>query len=417
MVASCGRLGFRERPGTDGAIDVPADSGASARCGGIDLLADTFTATTPSLQWYVYQNGGITTVQTGGQAVITLPATTAASSNYGGFDSVLRYDARGQRITVEVPQTVSAATTAQTDIQLVSPADDTVSIVEESGKLFATQYIGGTGAMLDMIPYDPVAHRWWAFHEDAGTLAFETSPDGVTFTSFSSMPAPAFVGRVAFVLESGSFESVTNPGTSRFDNVNGGTAAGSFCAASTLGDDFNSGTIGDEWAGAYTSGGCTYQETGGQVTVSLTTGAGEECALRSANAYDLTSDAAFTEITAVPGIAQTYAVLRASVAGGDAVEVAIAGTQLQCGQIIANNYTTSCSIPYDPVAHRFVRLRGAGGMIAWETSPDATTWTTRGQIASPIALDRVLLSVGAGTNGAPAMASSATFGTFNVLPP
>ena len=349
--------------------------------------------------------------------MITLPATTMPASNYGGLQSVLRYDLRGQRAKVEVPQTVSTATTAETDIQLVSPADDTVSLSEISGNLSAAQYIAGTGSSLHMAPYDPVAERWWAFREDAGTLLFETSPDGVTYTTFYSMPAPAFVADSAFILESGSFESVTNGGAGHFDNVNGGVATGSFCPASTLRDDFSSGTLGDQWAGSYTSGGCTYAESGGQLAFALGTSGGEECSVRSGTAFDLTNDAIFTEVVTTPGIAQTYMVLRASVLGSEDVEIVVAGTLLECGQIIANNYTTSCSIPFDPVAHHFLRLRGSDGMLAYETSPDGMTWTTRAQIARPIALDAVQLSLAAGTNGAPAAASTAAFGTFDVLPP
>src|SRR6185312_1622148 len=111
LLAACGWLGFREHPAGDASgdgFDAPGDSGGSAaRCGGMTLLADTFAANTPAQQWYTYAHGGITTLQTGGEAVITLPATTLASSNYGGFQSVLRFDLRGQRVAVEVPQTTS----------------------------------------------------------------------------------------------------------------------------------------------------------------------------------------------------------------------------------------------------------------------------------------------------------------------
>ncbi|MBV8761674.1 MAG: hypothetical protein JO257_30550, partial [Deltaproteobacteria bacterium] len=421
-LAGCGRFGFDARAGSDAPLDGAHDAASdgaigSAQCGGIDLLADTFTANVPSPQWYSYKNGGITTVQMGGQLVITLPATTIASAAYGGFGSVFRYDVRGQRIAVEVPQTASTATTAQTDIQLVSVKGDILSIIEESGQLTASQYINGTGTNLTMIPYNVGADRWWAFREDAGTLAFETSPDGVTFTLFSSIPTPAFASLVSFALETGTFETVMNGGAGHFDNVNGGTPSGKFCPASTLRDDFNSGVIDDRWAGQFTSGTCTYGESNGHVTIALDTAGGEECALRSATGFDLTNDAVFTEVVSAPGLAQTYTVLRASQQNGDNVELSIAGTTLDCAQIINSSYSTSCSIPYDAVAHRFLRLRGSAGMIAWETSPDGMTWTTRAQVASPIALDAVFLTIAAGTNGAPAMASQAVFGTFDVLPP
>lgn len=356
-------------------------------------------------------------MQTGGEVVIALPATTLASSQYGGFQSVLHFDVHGARVAVEVPQTVATTTNAETDIQLVSVEDDTVSITEEAGELQAAKYVGGMTTVLGMTPYDAATQQWWALREDAGTLYFETSPDGVTYTAFQSMPTPSFASLVAFIVEAGSYQTEMNAGAAHFDNVNHGTRSGQFCPAGTLRDDFNSGTVGDEWGASYISGNCSYGESSGHVTFSLTAAAAEECVLRSATAFDLSNDAVFTEVVSATGLAQTYTILRAAIPSGDAVEVAINGTSLQCGELIGGTYMTTCSLPYDAVAHRFLRLRGSDGMLAWETSPDGTTWTTRGTAVPPIPLDAVWLSVGAGTTGVPAAATTAVFGTFDVLPP
>lgn len=41
------------------------------------------------------------------------------------------------------------------------------------------------------------------------------------------------------------------------------------------------------------------------------------------------------------------------------------------------------TLPYDPMAHRWLRFREAGGTFYWETSPDAKTWTTRRSVTTP----------------------------------
>lgn len=38
---------------------------------------------------------------------------------------------------------------------------------------------------------------------------------------------------------------------------------------------------------------------------------------------------------------------------------------------------------WDPVAHRFLKLRVAGGVMYWETSPDAQTWTQMNSLTVP----------------------------------
>ncbi|CAL9313851.1 hypothetical protein [Streptomyces sp. SudanB91_2054] len=41
------------------------------------------------------------------------------------------------------------------------------------------------------------------------------------------------------------------------------------------------------------------------------------------------------------------------------------------------------AIPYDPVAHAYLRIRQAGPDLLWETSPDNATWTVRRTVAAP----------------------------------
>lgn len=43
------------------------------------------------------------------------------------------------------------------------------------------------------ISYDPVAHRWWRFREDAGTTYLETSPDAATWTAHRTLATPAWI--------------------------------------------------------------------------------------------------------------------------------------------------------------------------------------------------------------------------------
>ncbi len=41
------------------------------------------------------------------------------------------------------------------------------------------------------------------------------------------------------------------------------------------------------------------------------------------------------------------------------------------------------TLTYDPVAHRWVRLRRSGNSVLWDTSPDGVTWTNRRTLATP----------------------------------
>lgn len=41
------------------------------------------------------------------------------------------------------------------------------------------------------------------------------------------------------------------------------------------------------------------------------------------------------------------------------------------------------SVPYDPIAHAWLRIRETAGVLYWETSPDSRTWTIQHSAASP----------------------------------
>lgn len=71
--------------------------------------------------------------------------------------------------------------------QLVFQVDAVTNLL-----LMAT-HVNFTDAAAAQTPYDPVLHAWLGIREDAGTLVWETSPDGREWTSQHSTTAPAWV--------------------------------------------------------------------------------------------------------------------------------------------------------------------------------------------------------------------------------
>jgi hypothetical protein len=416
LASACGRIGFEARNG-DAPVGTSdsSDSGVAA-CGTTALLADTFDAAATSPQWSPYMNGSITTMQSGGQLVITLPATTSGSF-YGGYGSSWSYDLRGSRVFVEVVQTTSTATHAQTNLQVAGSSGDYLELAEEHGTLRAYSTVNSVQSTIGSIAYDPVMHRWWQMREAQGTVYFETSADGATFVAFASLPTPAYASLVEVAIEAGTYQAETAPGAARFDNLNNGTPSGNYCAASSLRDHFDTGAIGPAWGNAYVSGGCSYAEGAGGVTVSLVSTGTQDCALVSASGFDLRGDAVFTEVTVVPSsTGQTFSYLRVAAPNDDSISLETGGNNLYCAQDIGGTYSTLCTLVYDSNAHKFWRISESAGMTSWQTSPDGANWATLLTHASPISLDGVDLAVGAGTNNAVASPGAATFATFDQFP-
>lgn len=82
----------------------------------------------------------------------------------------------------------------------------------------------------------------------------------------------------------------------------------------------------------------------------------------------------------------------------------------------ANGVTESSLpyIPYDPVQHRWWRIREQSGSIYWDTSPDGSNWTNRRVATWPLASTVIRPTITAGYSSA-AATDDAIFDNFNFL--
>jgi len=407
----CGRLRFDPVSGGGDAPSAPA-----LRCGTIELLADDFQSSTKSPAWNPYTYNGTSVAQGGGELVATIVPTGGAGA-YAGYGSYYRMDLRDARLYVHVTQVLSPATRGVTRFQATPDVNNNITILEAAGVLYALIGTGGTQVTIGSIPYDATDDAWWQLREDQGTVYFETSPDGQTFTAFASAATPAFAASARIDLSAGTDRPETNPGAAHFASLNGGTPSGQWCPATMLADDFNSGVIGLECGNSYMSNGATYNETGGSVTFGVPGTLVIETALVSAMAYDLSESAIVTQIQTVPVASSCNGFMRANTPSNDYMVFAANIASLTCLRGIAGSSQQVCQVPFDATAHKLWRLRGASGTAYWETSPDGSTWTTQYSEPSAFPLGAVGIGVGARENGTVGSVQTAVFDTFNQLPP
>lgn len=153
----------------------------------------------------------------------------------------------------------------------------------------------------------------------------------------------------------------------------------------TLTDDFNDNAADPiRWPDSYEPGG--YSETGGRARVLCTTAYN---AYSSAAGYRLRESRIHCRVyPPAAGGATTEAwvqvLVQTTTLGTDAVfEIsAITGNLVMASR---TGYFDSgqVAIPYNPVAHAWLRLRETGGNLYWDTSPDGTTWTNRRTTTAP----------------------------------
>jgi hypothetical protein len=202
----------------------------------------------------------------GGRAVIDL-ADDANGGRFAGYLTEDLFDLRDARVSVEVVETAAPSDASVTYVTAEYPNGDGIEIRVLGDTLDLRHLLGGEETVVGQLPYDPVAHRFWALREAGGTLFWETSPDGSSFTARAQAPAPFDVEWVRLSFGAGTWDNVIDPGRAVFDSYNGGVASGSRCAASSLVDDFDDGAVGRVWTRSYDSASCTRQETGGELVI------------------------------------------------------------------------------------------------------------------------------------------------------
>ncbi|HET7233198.1 MAG TPA: hypothetical protein VFJ16_24520 [Longimicrobium sp.] len=132
-------------------------------------------------------------------------------------------------------------------------------------------------------------------------------------------------------------------------------------------------------------------------------------------AYDLTDSEARVELLRVATAPGARTGLAAISSGGGYVIIWVFDGQVECTQTTAAGVTTSLrKVPYDPPAHRWLRLSERAGNTRWEVSPDGEAWTVLCQNANPVTLTAVQLEFGVSVTVSQPWPGTAVFDNFNV---
>lgn len=400
-------------PGPDAPIGPEPDAAPPALCGRPDVFTDTFDDLHEMWGWS-FENPNSPRAVTGGHGVVTLTGSTG----YSGFGTSRWFDLTGGRVFVEVPVMANPATHAHAIVQVMSGGENRLVIVQENGTLYFDRWLAGVATTIASKPYDATADRWWQLREAGGTVYWETSQDGVSFVTRASAPTPGFAGTVRIELAAGTWQAETAPGEVHFDNLNGGgSPAGRWCKTASMSDDFEDGTPGMTWMRPYAGGGCTWAETGGGavMTPSMT---GGYCGYVSGTDYDLTDSSILVEVTEMVALTPSIgAYFKAETADDDAVEISQWGGTLSFVYWLNGSMkNVVASVTWDPVAHRWWRIREAGGTIYWDTSPDGMAWMNRASETVPFAVTAPHIVIGAGTNSPYSTPGQVRYDNYNRAP-
>ncbi len=210
-MTGCGRLGFSGREGGDGG----GDDAAPATCTAL-AITDDFEDGVTGPQWTEYGDQGVTVAETGGELQITL-AANLPNAHYGGYVSTSKVDLRDHCFFVTEVSVPAQMGPLEMQMSVRSGALYTGYSLG-NGNLQAFTNFNGAITVLASLPYDPVAQHVVRVREAGGTTSWDISSDGVTYTNVLSAPTPFDFSSVLVLIDAGTYDVATNPGTAVFDN-------------------------------------------------------------------------------------------------------------------------------------------------------------------------------------------------------
>ncbi|WP_282790909.1 hypothetical protein [Streptomyces sp. CC224B] len=156
-------------------------------------------------------------------------------------------------------------------------------------------------------------------------------------------------------------------------------------AFSALVDNFNDNVIGPEWGNSYGA----VSEVSGRARAQCA--AGTYAGFQTAKAYTLAGSSVYLQVPVAAAVngasveAQTAIVITPDPLAGTNLAFninTVTGT-IRCESNVGYTDGAAVSLTYDPVAHRWLRIRETGGSLFWDTSPDGSTWTNRRTLTTP----------------------------------
>lgn len=145
----------------------------------------------------------------------------AVTSAYRGFATGYGYDGRDSLAKLEVvtpPNAGNGSTQAYLSVRKAN--NDRAQIILDGAATLRFQKFSGGVEDTTSLAFDAVAHRWWRVREAAGTVYWDTSPDGTTWTNRRSLASWIDFNGVGAEIGAGFYGTEPAPGTFEIDNFN-----------------------------------------------------------------------------------------------------------------------------------------------------------------------------------------------------
>lgn len=370
-----------------------------AVCGFIDALVDDFSdGVVNDPVWRdADDDAGSSAYEDVGAYVIELDI----DDSYAYFGTESAYDLNGRTLTIEIEDLERApAHYLWFEIGDPNASDDIVEMYVQGTDLILARHVDGEHQDIAApVPFDADAMRFWRYREDGGTIFVETSADGVDWVVQASTPHDIIYDiRHTYAAVGMDGDGMGTGASVRISSVIGGPTTGPLCAIASLVDDFDDGSVATAWT-EWRDPGCVAAETGGQLRFDMAAAVdSDDCGYASKHAFDFTDGSVSLEAVSVPGEGEVWLFV-ADPNENHGLGMNVYGSIVTIDVLVDTNWSTIKTVSYDPVAHRFIRVREDADTLHWEVSADGVTFVDLHTMATPFDTEVMRVNFGGGAAG------------------
>lgn len=184
----------------------------------VETLTDNFNDNSMDTNLWSLMSGTGTTAETGGQLTIT-PASNNPGATYDGYSSVGTFDFTGSQATIECVQGIASTTGVEQAFSIELNSSNSITLfLAGSNIAFRVRTSGSNNDTFT--GRSDAAMRWWRIRESGGTVFFETSSNGNSWTMRRATTVSFAITSMRLKMSAGTWQNVASPGTAIFDNLN-----------------------------------------------------------------------------------------------------------------------------------------------------------------------------------------------------
>jgi len=174
----------------------------------------TLTSTFDTMPSFLDGNFGGPSI-VGGQLSVPTIGTYAAAATATNAVALA-----GSSVLVQVVTASGTSGTRQNSVKCQVDATNSVEMMLDGGTFHGRVTVAGANTDTALGTYSPTSHAWWRIRESGGTVYWDASADGLTWSNLGSATHGLNLSAVKFLLQAGFYGTETGTVPAVYDNLN-----------------------------------------------------------------------------------------------------------------------------------------------------------------------------------------------------